>query len=698
MRCGELSGVRHTRWRAGGACFVAVSLLAASCAGDSGELAELKDQVAALEEKLDQATATVVPTTPATAAATLATSAPATTTTTTTTTQAPTTTTTTTTQPPATTTTSTTTTALTTTTTQPPATTTTSTTTTAPTTTTPPSTTTVVPLDPCPADYPLDVDPTQLAPAVTTLVDGLDELAGPSIPVADRNRVREIARRARHAVVHISHDFGMGTGSFISPDGYLVTNAHVVSNSQSVKVVTFDGQVFEGTVVATVEVLDPDLALVKVDGSDLPFLPLAQELAVGSTIVYVGHPQGVYWVAAAGTLSALNHMGSWSEVELAIPTEGGTSGSAILNCSGEIVAINYGGATSIPDPEAMSSVLQNQVVWDGPTYRSLLDDKKKGVGVDTLRSFLSEHIPGLVETNYAERDSAVTQQSELKVPSTPTTLCRPCLIENIPFLMEVAGENSVDRQIAYLESLLGAANPQTVSGADRALALSIGKLTQPAVVKLVQDLKGASEGWFGGTGSFITPDGYIITNAHNIREHTTLDVKLFDGRQYNAEVIANTYPDNSPDLALLKVEAENLPWLKLADSVDLGEAVVGVGNPHQLEWVIWGGKVSYVDAASSPTSYSEPIDQWVQDDAVDVGPGSSGSPIVNLDGEIVRVHNSVSSDLNEIDSKSLKGEWLRPVVIWDVTTMLAVTSMVPTGIHTDLVRRFVNDRVPGLLD
>ena len=639
---------------------MAVSLLAASCAGDSEELAELKDQVAALEEKLEEATTTVAPTTSATTTSTTSAPAP----TTTTTTQAP---------------------ATTTTTTQAPATTT-------------PATTTFEPSDPCPADYPLDADPTQLPPAVAALVGDLDDLAGPSIPVADRNRVREIARRARHAVVNISHDLGMGTGSFISPDGYLVTNAHVVSSSQSVQVVTFDGQIFEGTVVATVEALDPDLALVKVDGNDLPFLPLAQELAVGSTIVYVGHPQGVYWVAAAGTLTALNNMGSWSEVVLAIPTEGGTSGSAILNCSGEMVAINYGGSTSIPDPEAVSSVLQNQVVWDGPPYRSLLVDEKKGVGVDTLRGFLSEHVPGLVERNYAERNLAVTRQSELTVASLPTALCRPCLIENVPFLMEVAGENSVDRQIAYLESLLGAANPRTVSGTERTLALSIGQFIQPAVVKLIQDLGGASEGYFGGTGSFITPDGYIITNAHNIREHTALGVKLFDGRQYSAEVIANTYPVNSPDLALLKVEAENLPWLELADGVELGETVVGVGNPHTLEWVIWAGKVSYVDAASSPTNYSEPIDQTMQDDAVDLGPGTSGSPIVNLDGEIVRVHNSVAGDFNEFDSKPLQGEWLRPVVIWDVDTMLAVASMVPTGIHVDLVRRFVNDRIPGLLE
>ena len=76
--------MKHTRWRAGGSCLVAVSLLAAACGGDSEQLTELKDQVAALEEKLEQATTTVAPTTSPTATTTSTTSAPATTTTTTT--------------------------------------------------------------------------------------------------------------------------------------------------------------------------------------------------------------------------------------------------------------------------------------------------------------------------------------------------------------------------------------------------------------------------------------------------------------------------------------------------------------------------------------------------------------------------------------------------------------------------------------
>lgn len=77
---GELPAVRHTRWRAGGSCLVALSLLTASCGGDSGELAELKGQVAALEEKLDHATSTAAPLTTTTAPPTTTTQAQITTT------------------------------------------------------------------------------------------------------------------------------------------------------------------------------------------------------------------------------------------------------------------------------------------------------------------------------------------------------------------------------------------------------------------------------------------------------------------------------------------------------------------------------------------------------------------------------------------------------------------------------------------
>ena len=151
---------------------------------------------------------------------------------------------------------------------------------------------------------------------------------------------------------------------------YIVTNAHVVSNASSVVVVTFDERKYQGNVVATVATLDPDLALVKIDGDGLPFLPLAQEVSIGSVVVYVGHPLGAYWTSIGGKIVGTTEMMIphengfsglreeivegvlwyyWTEVGYTNPTIAGSSGSALLNCDGEIVGIVYGGGIVVPE-------------------------------------------------------------------------------------------------------------------------------------------------------------------------------------------------------------------------------------------------------------------------------------------------------------------------------------------------------------
>ena len=528
--------------------------------------------------------------------------------------------------------------------------------------------------------------------AVAALVAQFEELADPSIPLADRKRARAVAQRARHAVVHLSYDSEGGTRSLISSDGYIVTNAHIVADATSVKAVTFDGRVYQGQVVATVAALDPDLALVKVDGDDLPFLPLAQELSVGATVVYVGHPALSLWLGVGGTITGTENLGAWTDVIFTNPTAGGASGSALLNCDGEIVVINYGGTVSVPDGEQVNQILQNEVIWDSGGYVAYLNDEKIGIGIDTLRAFLTVHVPGLVESNEASRDAAVTRLADFQAPALPEALCRLCLIDDQPDDVDYLLGNSLEKQIDYLMEVLSRGEARSVSAQDQLRALKVGKQVQPAVVRIAPEGNAA-------TGSLVTPDGYIITNAHVVEDASQIQVQLFDGREFVAQVIGTTFPENSPDLALLKIEAENLPWLELADGVNIGDTVVGVGHPQLIEWAIWGGSVTYADADSFPSEYQEPIDQIVQDDSVSVGPGSSGSPIVNLDGRIVYIKNSVGTDFTTPDETlKLKSEWMRPVVIWDQSTLIKFEDHTPMGIHMDLARRFVNDRVPGLLD
>ena len=555
-----------------------------------------------------------------------------------------------------------------------------------------PASTTTAPPETCSSTVAVAMDTVPLDARVAALVAQFEDLADPSVPVADRQRARAIAQRARHAVVHISHDFGGGTGSTISADGYIVTNAHIVADATSLKAVTFDGSVYQGEVVATVAALDPDLALVKVHGDNLPFLPLAEEFTVGETVVYVGHPALLLWASAGGRITGTEERETWTDVIFTNPTAGGASGSALLNCDGEIVGINYGGTVSVPNKERVNEILQNEVIWDSASYMAYLKDEKRGIGIETLRAFLSEHVPGLMESNDASRDSSVTRLANFEEPPLPDGLCRLCLVEDRPDYLDYIRENSLEKQIGFLNETFSGGDPRSISVQDQAMALTVGKQTQHAVVRIAPEGNAA-------IGSFITSNGYIITNAHVVEDATEIDVQLFDGREYIAEVIGTTFPGNSPDLALLKIEAENLPWLALASEVNIGDTVVGVGHPQLLEWAIWGGKVTYADAESFPSEYQEPIDQIIQDDAVSVGPGSSGSPIVNLDGKIVYIKNSTGTDFTTPDETlKLRGEWMRPVVIWDQTTLNMVEDHTPTGIHMDLVRRFVNDRVPGLLD
>lgn len=555
-----------------------------------------------------------------------------------------------------------------------------------------PDTTTTSAPETCSTTVSVVGDTSPLNATVAALVEQFENLADPSIPLADRERARAIAQRARHAVVHISNDFGGGTGSFISADGYIVTNAHIVADATSLKVVTFDGSVYQGEVVATVAALDPDLALVKVDAENLAFLPLAEELTVGETVVYVGHPALLPWASAGGTITGTEEQETWTDVVFTNPTAGGASGSALLNCDGEIVAINYGGTVSVPDREQVNDILQNVVIWDSVSYMAYLKDEKRGIGIDTLRAFLSEHVPGLVESNEASRDSAVTRLANFEEPLLPADLCRLCLIEDQPDYLDYMRRNSLEKQIGFLKERLSGADPRLISAQDQAMALTVGKQTQHAVVRIAPKGNAA-------TGSFITSNGYIITNAHVVEDATEVDVELFDGREYVAEVIGTTFPINSPDLALLKIEAENLPWLELASEVNVGDTVIGVGHPQLIEWAIFGGTVTFADAESFPRDYREPIDQIIQDDAVSVGPGASGSPMANLDGNIVYIKNSEGTDFTTPDETvKLRGEWMRPVVIWDQKTLNIVEDHTPMGIHADLVRRFVNDRVPGLLD
>lgn len=141
-----------------------------------------------------------------------------------------------------------------------------------------------------------------------------------------------------------------------------------------------------------------------------------------------------------------------------------------------------------------------------------------------------------------------------------------------------------------------------------------------------------------GSGFIISRDGYIVTNNHVVEDATGVLVRLSDRREFDAEIIGT---DPRSDLALLRVEAKNLPVLTLAkeDELEVGEWVLAIGSPFGLDYSVTAGIVSAM-GRSLPTERNENYVPFIQTD-VAINPGNSGGPLFNLDGEVVGVNSQI---------------------------------------------------------
>ncbi len=141
-----------------------------------------------------------------------------------------------------------------------------------------------------------------------------------------------------------------------------------------------------------------------------------------------------------------------------------------------------------------------------------------------------------------------------------------------------------------------------------------------------------------GSGFIISDDGYIVTNHHVVDGADRVTVILSDRREYDAVVVGT---DQRSDLALLRVEAEDLPSLLLGNSSDLqvGQWVLAIGSPFGLDYSVTAGIVS-AKGRSLPTERGENYVPFIQTD-VAINPGNSGGPLFNLEGEVVGVNSQI---------------------------------------------------------
>lgn len=143
-----------------------------------------------------------------------------------------------------------------------------------------------------------------------------------------------------------------------------------------------------------------------------------------------------------------------------------------------------------------------------------------------------------------------------------------------------------------------------------------------------------------GSGFVVSEEGYILTNHHVIDGADNIEVLFSDRQEYRARVIGL---DRRSDLALLKIDAKDLPTIEFADADELrvGEWVLAIGSPFGLDYSVSAGIVSAI-GRSIPTEKGENYVPFIQTD-VAINPGNSGGPLFNLDGEVVGINSQIYS-------------------------------------------------------
>src|ERR1700678_468069 len=192
-----------------------------------------------------------------------------------------------------------------------------------------------------------------------------------------------------------------------------------------------------------------------------------------------------------------------------------------------------------------------------------------------------------------------------------------------------------------------------------------------------------------GSGFIITPDGYVLTNAHVVADASEVTVKLTDRREFRAKVIG---ADKRSDVALIKIPATGLPTVRFGDpdKIRPGQWAIAIGSPFGFENSVTAGVVSAV-GRPLPDDSGTSFVTFIQTDAA-VNPGNSGGPLFNIDGQVIGINAQIYSRtggymgmsfaipidvaMNVKDQLMTKGKVSRSrigVVVQDINQQLAQT-------------------------
>lgn len=149
-----------------------------------------------------------------------------------------------------------------------------------------------------------------------------------------------------------------------------------------------------------------------------------------------------------------------------------------------------------------------------------------------------------------------------------------------------------------------------------------------------------------GSGFILSQNGQILTNAHVVDGADEVTVTLKDGRTFTGKVLGT---DSVTDVAVIKIEADNLPTVKVgnSDNLQVGEWAIAIGNPLGLDNTVTTGIISATGRLSSQVGVGDKRVEFIQTDAA-INPGNSGGPLLNSRGEVIGVNTAIIRDAQGI--------------------------------------------------
>lgn len=249
---------------------------------------------------------------------------------------------------------------------------------------------------------------------------------------------------------------------------------------------------------------------------------------------------------------------------------------------------------------------------------------------------------GWAASQYARQSSSPDAQTDLErqivalVP--PLSTSRPGAPFSLPWQPQQQDLNFIATAVQKVEPAV-----VRIDASRQISAKPHSELDRPLLRKFMRDLPIEDRVEKGtGTGTIVSNDGKVITNAHVVRESKIVKVILNGGRTLEGKVVGI---DHATDLAAIRINAQNLPIATLGDSARLtpGEWAIAIGNPLGLDRTVTLGIISAIGRTSSQVGIPDKRVRFIQTDAA-INPGNSGGPLIDVKGKVIGINTAIRSD------------------------------------------------------